>query len=244
MMIADIHAHLELIRDLDDFIKRAKASGVKKIIANGTNKETNEKALYFSKKYDIVEAALGLYPSEVSKSNINEEIKFIKMNKDKIVALGEVGLDKKEIKNEKEFEKQKEAFNEILKLGEELNLPKIIHSRKAEEEVIEICRNHKKIIMHCFCGKKKLFLKGLEYGYYFSIPPIITRSKQFQEWVKLAPLSRLLTETDSPFLSPYTDKPNESAFIIQTIKKIAEIKEMEEKEVENILFMNYQKIFT
>lgn len=245
-MIVDIHAHLEMCEDIDGFIERAKKAGVKKIIANGTNKSTNKKALEFSKNFDIVECAMGLYPTDTINSDIDEEIAFIKKHKKEIVALGEVGLDKKELtkgKEEEEFELQKEAFQKILDLGKELNIPLIIHSRKAEEEVIEMCKDYKKIIMHCFCGKKKLFEKALNYGFYFSIPPTIVKSEQFQMWVEIAPLSQLLTETDSPFLSPYSDKKNESSFIVETIKKIAEIKKMEEQEVKNILFMNYKRLF-
>ena len=97
--------------------------------------------------------------------------------------------------------------------------------------------------MHCFCGKKNLIERAAKLKYYFSVPTNVVRAENIQNIVKMVPLSRLFAETDSPFLSPFKEKTNEPAFIIESYKKIAEIKQMTLEEVKNNLFMNYQKLF-
>jgi len=255
-MLIDIHAHLdfpEFEKDLDEVIKRAKEKNLTHIITTGVNKERNRKTLEIAKKYDIVLPALGIYPTEkttkMNKEEIEKELKFIK--KQDIVALGDVGLDYYEIKELPEKEKnkqiknQKELFYEIISLSKNKNLPLIIHSRKAESDVIDILESEsaKKVVMHCFSGNKKLIKKVYDNGWSFSIPPIIKFSSHFQMIADMIPISNLLTETDAPFLSPIRNKRNEPAYVGYTIQEISKIKKMEEKEVINNIFMNFQKIF-
>ena len=97
--------------------------------------------------------------------------------------------------------------------------------------------------MHCFCGKKSLVKKIIGNGWFLTAPTSIVRSTQFQENVKLCPITQLFCETDSPYLSPYKEKTNEPAFVIESYKKIAEIKNMDVIEVINSIYMNWQKIF-
>lgn len=250
MILTDVHAHLDLINRLDKVIYRAKKAGVKAIITAGVNPETNKKTLEISEKYDIVKAALGIYPidalsRETNKPNIfdvDKEIDFIRKNKDKIIGVGEVGLDYKTGENK---EQQKEVFVKMIELAVELDKPLIVHSRQAEEDVVEILErfDFKKIIMHCFNGNKKLVKKIIENNWFFSVPCNIVKSFQLQYIVKETNLSKLLTETDAPFLSPYPGRQNEPAFVKETIKKIAEIKGLDEEEVSNIIFMNYKNLF-
>jgi|TARA_B100001971_G_scaffold193196_1_gene198077 TatD DNase family protein len=255
-LLTDTHSHLELFKDdLDEVLENAKKAGFKAVITAGINPETNRKALKLAKKYDIIQCSLGVYPRSALKRetkdgefplkleefDVLKEIDFIKANKDNIVAIGEIGLDFVNGRDEGQIE----DFKEMLKLAEELKKPVIVHSRKAEEECIEILESFKlkKVIMHCFCGKKKLVKRIQENGWYFSIPAIVVRTQQFQELVKEVPLSQLFTESDAPYLSPYKDKRNEPAFITETIKKIAEIKRMDEQEVVNNIYMNFGRVF-
>ena len=98
--------------------------------------------------------------------------------------------------------------------------------------------------MHCFGGNLEQTEQAINLGCYFSIPPSIIRNKSFKKLVKRIPLDKILTETDAPYLSPYEDvKRNEPSFIIETIKKIAEIKHLTVEETERIIFMNYQRLF-
>lgn len=260
-MIVDVHLLLEhplFDKDRDEVIKRAKKAGVKVMITQGINPKTNRKSLELAEKYDIVQSALGIYPPSALKKevehdefstgvesfDISEEIDFIRNNADNIVAIGECGLDFVD-SNEQERKEQMELFERMILLAEELNKPIIIHSRKAEKEVIDILKisNIKKVILHCFCGKKGLVKQAADLGYYFSIPPNIVRAQNFQQIVKKVNINQLLTETDAPYLSPFKGERNESAFISETIKKIAEIKGMDIEEVERNIYMNYQKLF-
>ena len=244
-MIVDVHSHLtfpDFKKDLNEVIERAKGAGVVSIISSGTSIESNKEVLELSKKFPMVKSSLGAYPTEVKKSNIDEQLEFIKKNKAKIVAIGEAGLDYKELQNKEE---QKFCFEKVISLAEKLNKPLVVHSRKAESDALDLIESSKlkKVIMHCFTPKMSIVKRAQELGYNFSIPTVITRLEHFQEMVKRIPLNQLLTETDAPFLSPFRGKRNEPSFIVESLKKMAEIKNMDVKEVENNIYMNYQKLF-
>ncbi len=252
MLLTDVHAHLDLeefYSDLDAVIERAQKAGVKAIISNGLNPESNRKTLELSKRYPLIKPALGLYPDDAVKlteKQIKDELNFIEKNKDKIIAIGEVGLDYKYCKKKQEQEKQKQIFIKLIKLSKKINKPIIVHSRKAESDVIDLLKNSnaKKVILHCFSGNLKLVKIAEDISYSFSIPTNITYSQHFQKLAEIVDINQILTETDSPYLSPYKNKRNEPSFIIETIKKIAEIKNISINETSNNIFMNYQKVFS
>lgn len=249
-MLVDIHAHLGYEDyykdDLDEVIKRSKQKDVRYIITSGTTHKENIRALELSKKYDIVEASLGLYPTfalQLNEKQLQESLDFIKKNKKNIFAIGEIGLDYYE--DSSNMQKQKDNFNKILELAEELKLPIIVHSRKAELDVIEILETTKikNIIMHCFSGNFKLVKRIDNNNWFFSIPANIVHSEHFQKMAKEISLNKILTETDCPFLSPIRGKRNEPMNVEYTINKIAEIKNITSDETKKIIFMNFQKIF-
>ncbi len=262
MILVDIHSHLYYkdFTDLDEVIKRAENAGVKVIACAGIDVKSNRQTLEIASKYPLVKAVLGIYPPDaLDKENkdmgnissnanpatidIDKEIEFIRSNKHKIIGIGEIGLDF----SFKEFDMklQMDVFVKQLNLAKLLNLPVIVHSRKAEADIIGILEKHnmKKVVLHCFCGKKRLIKVAIEKGWYFSIPTNIVRSSQFQELVEMVPLPQLLTETDAPFLSPYPGMRNEPAFVLESVKKIASIKKIEKEEAANIIFSNYQRLF-
>jgi TatD DNase family protein len=260
MLLVDAHCHLDHVLfkdDLDQVIERAKSAGVKAIITSGINPESNRKALSLANKYNIIKVSLGMYPVDALAKEIevgeypmqpnvfdvDEELKFIEQNKDKCVAIGECGLDYHWIKGKNK--EQKELFSKIISLVEKLKKPIIVHTREAEADAVEMLESSKitKIILHCFSGKKALVKRAYEHGWHFTIPTNIVRSHHFQGIVKLVNISQLLTETDAPYLSPFKEKKNEPAFVIETIKKIAEIKKMDTEEVANNIYMNYQRLF-
>ena len=257
-LLVDVHSHLDhhLLADkIDEIIQRAKNAGLRHIITNGINPETNRKCLELSKKYEIVKCAMGLYPRDALKKEIesgdyplknsdfdvDEEIDFIRKNKNNIVAISEVGLD---FVNG-ESKEQIEDFEKMIKLAEELKKPIVVHSRKAEHKCIEMLESskNKKIIMHCFSGKKSLVKRISDNGWLLSIPTIVVRSQQFQDIAGNVPITQLFCETDSPYLSPYKEKTNEPAFVAESYSKIAEIKEMDVIEAINNIYMNWQKVF-
>ena len=257
-LLIDVHSHLDhplLINKIEEIVNRAKSAGLKRIITNGINPETNRKCLELSKKYDIVKCGMGIYPRDALKKemeagespsrfadfDIDQEIDFIRKNKNNIVAISEVGLD---FVNG-ESKGQIEDFEKMIKLTEELNKPIVVHSRKAELKCIEILESSKskKIVMHCFCGKKSLVKRIAGNGWYLTVPTTVVRSQQFQELVANVPITQLFCETDSPYLSPFKEQMNEPAFVAESYKKFAEIKQMSFEEVVNSIYMNWQKVF-
>ena len=250
-MFIDVHCHLDMLKDLDSVVGRARKAKVDLIVAQGVDIETNRHVLDLVNKYKEVKAALGIYPMDalkLSDKEIDKEIAFIKKNAKKIVAIGEVGIDYKESEGEKERERQKKIFRKFVSLSMDLDKPIIIHSRKAEEECIEILEEMKakKVIMHCFCGKKKFVSRIKENGWYITVPTSVVRSEQFQEIAKDFPIDRLFCETDAPFLYPFksfSEEKNESAFVVESYKKIAELRKMKLEDVENQIEKNYKKLF-
>jgi TatD DNase family protein len=265
MPLVDVHCHInhELFKEiLDAVIKRAQKAGVHAIILSGVNPENNKEVLRLSQKYPIIKASLGIYPIDAlglgpdegglplhkGPINIDEEFAFFEKNIERIISIGEIGMDFYAANKEETFAKQEENFRKIINFAKKVKKPIVIHSRKAEKECIDVLEDeikHKEIdvVQHCFSGKKSQMTRAIELGHYFSIPPNIIIASNFQTLVKKCPLSQLLTETDSPWLSPYKDRPNEPAFVAKTIEKIAEVKGMNVKEVEEQIWQNYLKVF-
>ncbi len=252
MILADVHAHLDIFdaAERKAVVARAAAAGVKVIINNGIDAVSNRKSLELQRQFKIVKAALGLYPTQAAKltaAEIEKELQFIRSNsgKGKVVAIGEVGLDYQEAKTEAEKKKQQQLFESQLQLAKEIGKPVIVHSRKAEKEVVETlirfgCKN---VVLHAFHGSLKLASAAANAGFYITIPTNIGRSSHFQSIVKALPLSRLLTETDAPFLAAEKGQGSEPVHIANTITAIAAIKGLNAEEAANILFSNYQRLF-
>jgi TatD DNase family protein len=240
----DVHCHLEMCKDIEGIIERAKKAGVK-MITQGVNHKSNMKSLEFSSKYKEVKPALGLYPIDalsMKDEEVDLEIEFIRKNKDKIVAIGEVGMDFKE---SQEKDRQERIFRKLVRLSIELNKPIIVHSRKAEAEVIKILEEEKaaKVIMHCFSGNFKLVKKIEENKWHFSIPTSIKNSEHFKKMAKEVSLSQILCETDSPCLHPDKLEDNEPANVIESYKKIAEAKGISLEEAKEAIDKNYERLF-
>lgn len=245
-MYIDIHTHLESYPDIDLIIDSARKAGVKIINYNGIDIPTNRKVLEYSKRFDIVKASLGLCPIDALKfsdAQFNDELEFIGSNANKIIGIGEVGLDYKE--DSIHHEQQIKNFGRFIELSKELNKPLIIHSRKAESDVIRLLEENKakKVVMHCFMGNMKLVERVITNNWTFSIPANITFSEHFQHVVKRTPIRQLLTETDGVFLSPFKGTKNEPANVIEGVKKIAEIKGLTLDDAANLIFSNYQELF-
>ena len=266
-MLCDIHCHLDdsaFDKDRDKVVQRAIDTKVVRIITCGIDRLTNQKALALAEKYTNVYAALGRYPfdalendghyernPEAIRTTIEDEIAFIKNHAKKCIAIAKCGLD---LHHGKDITKQIEEFKKMIELAIELKKPLVIHSRKAEEQTLEVLESYKDmlnphfVVLHCFSGRKKMIERAIKNKYMLSIPPSVIRSQQFQNMIKMTPLNQLLTETDSPFLSPYkredgTSTRNEPAFVIESVKIIAQLKGLTEQDCMHQLFMNYQKVF-
>jgi len=262
-MLVDIHCHLDFPDfdgDLDKVIKKCKSSCVDAILTNGTSQKSNEKVLKIAAKYDIVHAALGLYPSEALKltdaqitealnyiaeqSSADSSTKNILEQKSKIIAIGEVGIDFYHIKDAKEQARECEIFERVVKLANKVKLPLIVHSRNAEAKILELLKPATvPVDLHFYCGNAELVRTAVNRGYYFSIPTSILRSKTMRKLARRVPLTQLLTETDSPYLCPAQGKRNDPSYVRQVVDKIAEIKGLSVAEVEKQVRMNCKKVF-
>lgn len=247
-MFIDIHNHIDFYRDdeIKGIIDRAKKTRVGIILINGVKPENNRRILELTKKYKEVKMSWGIYPIDALKMNdkqIDDEIDFLNANKKEIRAIGEVGLDYKE--DEKEHERQKEILRKIVSVALELDKPLIIHSRKAEKETIELLEEMKakKVVMHCFNGNLKLVERIISNKWHLTIPTNVVFAEHFQRVIALCPIEQLFCETDSPYLHPRKERNNEPANIIESYKKIAEIKSLDLKDVENKIEDNYKRVF-
>ncbi len=245
-MLVDVHAHLDyrdFDRDLPKVLGDSVEAGVSFIVNNGLNPESNRRTLELAKKYKIIKPALGLYPSDALKltdGQIDDEIYFI--SKQKVSAIGEVGLDFMKVP---EHDRQEKVFLKFIELAKKMDVPLIVHSRGAEGRVFELLQQSgaKKVVMHCFSGSLELAEKIEKAGYLFSIPPIIMFSSQFQMLAATVSITKILTETDSPFLSHIRGARNEPKNVSVVVKKISEIKNLEVSEVEKNIFMNFKRFF-
>ena len=233
------------MKDKDKIIQRAKEKGVGIILTNGVDVKTNRVSLELAEKHKEVRVALGIYPIDALKltdKEIDNEIEFIKENRKKITAIGEVGMD---FKWGKEEERQEKTFRKFIKLSKEIDKPIIVHSRKAEEECIKILEDEKakKVVMHCFSGNSKLVKRIAENSWTLTIPTCVKHAEQFQKMAKETPLKQLLCETDSPFMHPDKKKNNEPANVIVSYEKIAELQGKRIKDVEKQIEENYRKLF-
>lgn len=255
MVYIDTHAHLDwksFDSDREQLVEEMKAKNIVTLTNTINYKNYLSTQKLFENYKEVVKVCPGLYPEDaqkISDEDFDAYLRFIKKEKDKFVLIGEVGLDKKYGDSEELFEKQVKRFRQIIELAIELDKPLSIHTRKAEIEVLNILReyvekfNFSKFILHCFSGKKKLIKEIKELKIYCSIPLIVLNTQSFKILVEELPISKLLAETDSPFLNPSKER-NSPLNIPQIYGEIANIKGLDKIEIENIIYRNYLKLVT
>ena len=253
--LIDTHAHLdfpELYSKLDLIIENAKNQNVLKIITISTNLNKIGKIIQISNDYDVVYFTVGVHPNEVLKDKDYQNYSLISdiSNNLKCVGIGECGLDYHFGNEDKD--KQKLSFITQIKVARDKKLPLIIHSRDADEDMIDILQDEYKkgafkAILHCFSSGKDLALCGLDLGFYISFSGIVTfkSAKLIQEIACIVPKDRILVETDAPYLapSPYRGSVNEPKNCFYTAKFLSEIRNIDFNEFTNHLCMNSLRIF-
>ena len=247
-MFIDTHCHIvsEYYDDIENVIKNAIANGVLKIIVNGYNMRSNREVLELVKKYDIVYGALGIQPEELYDYNDNS-LKFIEehINDEKIVAVGEIGLD---YHYDTDRNLQKELFKRQLEIAYKYNKPVIIHSRDCIQETYNILKESKvKGTMHCYSGSKEMALEFIKIGFSIGIGGVSTfkNAKNIVDVIKNIDLEYIILETDSPYLTPepYRGKSNEPMYIPIVAKRVADIKGLDIKEIERTTTDNARRLF-
>lgn len=239
MELIDTHTHLtfrELQRDPEGIIARSKDAGVTGWITVGTDREQIERVLALVPKYDNMYAALGIHPHH-AKDASPQDLSFLKTaaQTDKVVAIGETGLDFHYTRSE--AGEQKEVFKAQLQIAAELALPVVVHSRNAFDDTMQILDEFagtlKGVVIHCYSGTAEQAKLILQRGFYISFTGIVTFTKKVNETIdaaKLVPLDKMMVETDCPYISPEpvrNQRPCEPAFMVHTARKLAELKGMD-----------------
>ena len=249
-MLTDTHCHLyykDLKKDLQGVFDRANKLGVNRFICAATNMEDVHQCIEIAENYDQVFCSSGIHPHDTKDApkNYIEKI-YNLMSNDKMVAIGEIGLDY--FRNISDSNIQKKRLREQLKIALEIDKPVIIHNREADEDMIEILNEFPEVsgVAHCFSSNLDMANQFLELGYYISFSGNLTfKNSHLPSVAKELPLDRLLVETDSPFLSPvpFRGKPNEPARVRYVAEKLAEIHNIALEEIANITTENASKIF-
>ena len=247
-MLVDTHCHIlsEYYKDIDKVVMQAKEAGVGMIIVNGIDRKSNEEILRLVSKYDIVYGALGIQP-ENAENVVEEDFKFIEehINDDKILAIGEIGLD---YHYDIDREIQKEVFERQLDLARKYNKPVIVHSRESIQETYNILKmSDVKGIMHCYSGSVEMAREFCKIGFYLGIGGIATfkNAVNLLKVIKDISIEYIVLETDSPYLSPepYRGKVNEPANVSVILQKICDVKGLEYKEVGDVTTRNVLRLF-
>jgi TatD DNase family protein len=246
--IIDTHTHLcdtSFDPDREEVLLRAQQAGVRAVITVSEDLSDADRNLELVSKYPQLKAAVGLFPTCLVLEAADAMITLIRKEREKLVAIGEVGLDYWAVKEEPEKELQREIFGRFIDLSLELDLPLNVHSRSAGRHVVTMLleRGARQVQLHAFDGKASAALPAVEVNYFFSVPPSIVHSRQKQKLVKQLPLSCLLVETDSPVLGPVPGERNEPANAAAVIDVIAGLKDLDKQEVLETVFQNTCQLY-
>lgn len=250
-MLIDTHVHLNSERFNDDYkevIKRAIASGVKKMIVVGFDKQTNKKAIELAEEFDFIYATVGFHPTIASKVKASDYELLVKQIKhDKVVGIGECGLDF--YWDKKFITEQIEVFKRQIELSNQFNKPLVIHMRDATEPTYNVLSEYESIngVMHCYSGSSVMAHKFIKLGLYISLggPVTFKNGHKPKEVAKEVSMDRLLIETDAPYLAPHPHrgKQNEPAFVKLVAEEISKIKNIAFEEVSKVTSSNAMKLF-
>ena len=249
-MLFDTHAHLDDDKfndDFDEVIEKITSSEVKYIVDIGADLESSKKAVDIASKYPFIYAAVGVHPCSADTTDSCIDELFALAKNEKVVAIGESGLDY--YWDDVERDVQKASFIRHIELANKLDLPLIVHNRDAHQDTLEILKTHplKSGIVHCFSGSADVAKEVIKLGLYISFSGSLTfkNAKNLPEALKVVPLDRLLVETDSPYLSPepFRGKRNDPTNVYYTAQKMAEILDMPVEEISRITFENAKRIY-
>lgn len=252
-MLFDTHVHLnawQFKEDLNEVIERAVEAGVTRMTVVGFDEETIPTAIEIAETYDFIYAAVGWHPVDAIDFK-DHHLDYLReyAQHEKVVALGEMGLDYHWDKSPKDV--QEKVFRAQIQLAKEVNLPIIIHNREATDDVIRILQEEKAEevggIMHCYSGTVEQMQSCLEMNFYISLagPVTFKNAKLPKEAAKEVPLDRLLVETDAPYLAPhpFRGKRNEPAYVTKVAEAIAELRNMDYETICEITTKNALAIY-
>lgn len=252
-MLIDTHVHLnaeQYDEDLDEVIERARENGIKKMVVVGFDRPTIERTMTLIEQYDDIYGVIGWHPVDAVDCT-DEDLQWIEQlaEHEKIVGIGETGLDYHWDKSPKDV--QKEVFKKQIALAKRVNLPIIIHNRESTDDCVEILKEEKAEevggIMHAFSGDEKVADTVLAMNFYISLGgPVTFKNAQLPKDIAVhVPLNRLLVETDAPFLTPhpYRGKRNEPAYVKLVAEQIASLRGMSYEEFAKESTENAERLF-
>ena len=252
-MIFETHAHYDdevFNEDREQLLAGLPEKGIGRVINVGASIETTRTTLALAETYDYIYAAVGVHPSDID--GLNEETySWLKEQTahPKTVAVGEIGLDY--YWDKENHEKQEYWFRRQIALAREEKLPMIIHSREAAADTLRVMKEEKSEeiggVIHCFSYSVEMAEEYLKMGFYLGIGGVVTfkNAKKIKEVVQMAPMERILLETDSPYLAPvpYRGKRNSSLYLPYVVQEIAELKGISEEEVIETTEKNAVRLF-
>lgn len=245
----DIHCHIENdeIKNMKEIIDKCKENNVNKIIISGYDLESSKRAIELANNYENIYCTIGYLPDVIYDGNDSLDQLEKLINNKKVVGLGEIGLDYYWHKDRKED--QKKLFIKQIKLANKYNLPIVIHCREAINDCYEIIEKYKpkRAVMHCYSGSVEMARKFIKLGVFISVGGVSTfkNAKNIISVIEDIPLEYIVLETDSPYLTPepYRGKKNYPYYIPLIALKIAQIKNIDLKIVEEITIQNTNNLF-
>ena len=247
-MFIDTHCHLtdEYDGGIDAIITRANAANVGAFVCATANPIDFISALKIAEQHNNIFVTIGIHPDHTDSDpehSLTDEI----LNHPRVVGVGEIGLDYHYTPQTRNA--QIELFEKQIDIADRHNLPIAIHTRDAENDTIDVLKNHPSAhgVMHCFTSGWDLAKYALDRGFYFSASGILTfkNSKAIRETFAKIPIDRIVIETDSPYCAPipYRGKICEPSMVIETAKVLAQIKKLQIEDLETILFENTQRLY-
>ncbi|XP_008823058.1 putative deoxyribonuclease TATDN3 isoform X1 [Nannospalax galili] len=258
--LVDCHCHLsapDFAGDLDDVLEKAKKANIIALVAVAEHPGEFERIMQLSERYaGFILPCLGVHPIQglspenqrsVTLKDLDVALPIIENYKDRLLAIGEVGLDfsPRFAGTDEQKEEQRQVLIRQVQLARRLGLPLNVHSRSAGRPTISLLREHgaDQVLLHAFDGRPSVAMEGVRAGYFFSIPPSIIRSGQKQKLVKQLPLTSICLETDSPALGPEKQTRNEPCNIAISAEYIAQVKGIPVEEVIEVTTENVLKLF-
>jgi len=255
MRFVDAHIHLsdpEYDQRVGEIVEDAKRSNVVALVSNSMDLQTSLLSLQLAEDYSgLVYAALGIHPwnaRNLSPNETQDVTSLIFQRREKVVAVGEIGLDFRYAGSEELRNLQLQVFHEMLRTAEKLSLPVIIHSRETAPEIMSLLPSYnlKKVLLHWLSSKfVGLLPQIVDRGYYITEGPPTAYSRGIREVIRRIPLVNLLTETDGPvrFGGPFKGEMTKPSFVPLVVEAIAQIKGMKETEVADQILKNFANFF-
>ena len=238
-----------MYEDWEKVFADAQSEGVKKIVIPSVEEKYFDKVINIANQKDDIFCMLGIFPTEAKSwhDDLIDKMKDLSKNK-KIVAIGEIGLD---YHWDKSFvDEQKDIFIKQIKLANELNLPIAVHDRDAHKDCFDIIKEHNKggkVLFHCFSGSPEFAMECVREGWYIALGGVVTfkNAVKVKEVAKTVPLSQMVLETDSPYLTPtpFRGQENRPQYIKYVAQEIAKLREISVEEVMDTTSKNAEEFF-